>query len=63
MAYWHSVWPTMVLAPPTVSKRLPVPRSPQGVWLNEKRIQCPGSPVQVAAEMRRKKREWAKKGR
>ena len=60
VAYWYSAEPVVVIVPPPVARRLPVPRNPQGVWVNEKRIQCPGKAVKVNAEMRKNKKAWAK---
>ena len=59
VAYWYADQPTAALAPPPMARRLSGPRDPQGKWLNDKRIQCPGKQVKINAEMRKMKRQWA----
>ncbi|MFA5863120.1 MAG: glycoside hydrolase family 172 protein [Phycisphaerae bacterium] len=60
VGYWYSDKPTRVMAPPGVEKRMPVLRDNQNRWLFDPKNQCPGKPVKVTPEMRKKKKEWAK---
>lgn len=61
VAYWYADKPTRVATPPPVARRLPVLCDSKGNWLFDKSNQCPGKPVKMTPEMRRLKREWAKK--
>ena len=61
VAYWYAAEPTGVKSPPPVAKRMPVLRDNQGRWLYDKKSQCPGKAVQLNPEMRRMKRQWARK--
>ncbi|MDO9543514.1 MAG: DUF2961 domain-containing protein [Kiritimatiellia bacterium] len=60
-AYWYAEKPTRIIQPPPVEKRRPILRDNQGHWLYDKRNQCPGPVIKLNAEMRRNKKEWAKK--
>lgn len=61
VAYWYAEKPTKVATPPPAKKRLPVPRDNQGTWLVDKKSNCPGKPVKVTPEMKKMKKQWAKK--
>jgi hypothetical protein len=61
VAYWYAAKPTKVARPPAVARRMPVLRDSRGKWLFDKRNQCPGKPCRMTAEMRKLKRQWAKR--
>ncbi|MDP6115408.1 MAG: DUF2961 domain-containing protein [Planctomycetota bacterium] len=61
VAYWYAEKPTRVAKPPPVKRRMPVLRDNQGKWLYSKANQCPGAPVKQNAEMKKMKKQWAKK--
>lgn len=61
VAYWYADKPTGVIAPPPVAQRMPVRRTAQGQWLIEKANQCPGKPVRITLQMKKAKRDWARK--
>ncbi|MCU0520411.1 MAG: DUF2961 domain-containing protein [Anaerolineae bacterium] len=52
VAYWYAEQPTEAVAPPPVSRRLPVRRDNQGAWLHDPERQCPGKLVSLTDEMR-----------
>jgi len=60
VAYWYAAKPSKVARPPAVAKRLPVLRDCQGNWLTDRKNQCPGKPVAINAEMKKKKARWTK---
>jgi hypothetical protein len=61
VAYWYADRPTKTAAPPPVAQRMPVLRNNTGKWLLDKKNQYPGKPVKLTADMKRRKRLWAKK--
>ncbi|HUS91798.1 MAG TPA: glycoside hydrolase family 172 protein [Phycisphaerae bacterium] len=61
VAYWYAAKPTRVARPPAVAKRMPVLRDNQGHWLDDKRNQTTPFVIQPNAEMKRMKRQWAKR--
>jgi hypothetical protein len=60
-AYWYAEKPTRIAIPPPAAMRQPVLRDNQGNWLYDKRKQCPGKKIKLNAEMRKNKKEWAKR--
>jgi hypothetical protein len=60
-AYWYAEQPAQVAEPPPVAKRMPVLRDNQNHWLYDKNNQCPGPKIKLNAEMRKMKRDWARK--
>jgi hypothetical protein len=63
VAYWYAARPTRVAKPPSVARRMPVLQDAQGNWLFDKRNQCPGTPVELNAEMKAMKKRWAERGK
>ena len=63
VAYWYAARPTGVARPPAVVRRMPVLQDAQGNWLYDKRNQCPGKPVELTAEMKAMKKQWAERGK
>lgn len=61
VAYWYADKPTRVIAPPPVEKRTPIKCDLNGNWIIDKSNQCPGKPVRLTPEMKKLKREWARK--
>ena len=61
VAYWYAAKPTRVARPPVVAKRMPVLRDNQGNWLYDKRSQTTPFVIQPNAEMKRMKKQWARK--
>jgi len=61
VAYWYADRPLRIAAPPRVAKRLPVLRDNQGNWLYNKSYQCPGSPIELNQDMKRRKAQWKKR--
>ena len=61
VAYWYAAEPTRIIPPPPVAKRLPVLRDNQGNWLIDKRSQTTPHVVEPNAEMKRMKKQWARK--
>jgi len=63
VAYWYADRPTRVAKPPAVAKRMPVLRDNQGNWLDEKRSRTTPFTIEPNAEMKKKKRQWAKRSK
>jgi hypothetical protein len=61
VAYWYAARPTRVARPPAVARRMPVLRDNQGRWLYDKHNQTTPFVIRPNAEMKRMKRQWAKK--
>jgi hypothetical protein len=61
VAYWYAQKPARAVAPPPVTRRLPVLRDNKGNWLHEKKSRCPGKTISPNAEMKRMKARWARK--
>ncbi|NUN95615.1 MAG: DUF2961 domain-containing protein [Candidatus Omnitrophica bacterium] len=61
VAYWYAENPTGVAKIPPVEKRLRVPKDNRGKWKNDRRHQTTSTRVSLTPEMRKVKREWAKK--
>ncbi len=61
VAYWYVEKPSKIALPPPVAKRLPVLRDTLGNWLYDRKNQCPGKPVPINAEMKKMKKQWARK--
>ena len=61
VAYWYAERPTKVATPPSVAKRAAVLQDGTGKWLTDSKNECPGEPVKVTPEMKKMKRQWAKR--
>ncbi len=61
VAYWYQQEPHKPFGILPVQKRQPVARVKDGDWIISKSAQTRQKPVKLNAEMRRLKREWAKK--
>lgn len=63
VAYWYQQEPHQPFGILPVQKRQPIARVKDGDWIISKSAQTRQRPVEVNAEMKKMKREWAKKQR
>lgn len=60
-AYWYAAEPTAIQPVPPVEKRLPVLKDEQGEWILDPRSQITSKEVELNAEMKAMKAQWAAK--
>jgi hypothetical protein len=63
VAYWYAGKPGRVVRPPAVAKRMPVLRDNQGNWLEDPKRQTTPFVIKPNAEMKKMRKQWAKKKR
>jgi hypothetical protein len=61
VAYWYAEKPAAAVEIPPMEKRLPVPKTPDGKWDNQDRLQTTTQHVEVNSEMQAMKQMWQDK--